>query len=336
MKFFRKHKEGILLTVLFHAGLLLLLFWFKFVTPLPLPEEKGIMVDFGTSDVGMGVTEPPKQSAPQAPPQVVDERQTEETTQLPLPQTAAQSVPKASASKEPIMTQDFEEAAAVEEAKRKAREEQKRKEEELKKIQDQQRAQVEAERQIRLVRERRVQDSLRRIDEARVAELQRIAEARRRDSLRKAEEDAKMAAINSRAKNVFGPASGQGDKSAQSSGQGVTYKPGNQGSVTGTPGADQYGPGGGEGISFNLTGRSMRTMVKPVYSENEEGVVVVTITVDISGNVTNAVAGARGTTSMNQNLWQAAVKAARATRFDANNNAPAQQTGTITYRFVLN
>jgi TonB family protein len=294
------------------------------------------MVDFGTSDVGMGAVEPPQQASPSAPPQVIDNKVTQETTQPPVPQPGSPAPSTPVASKEPVLTQDFEESAAVEEAKRKAREEQRRKEEEQKRIADQQRAQQEQERLNRLAQERRIQDSLKRIEDARIAEQRRIAEARRRDSIQKAEEQAKMAEINSRARNVFGSSSGQGDQNTQSSGQGATYQPGNQGSVSGTPGANQYGPGGGEGITFSLTGRSMRTMVKPVYSENEEGVVVVTITVDISGNVVNAVAGARGTTSMNQNLWQAAVRAARATKFDSNSNAPAQQTGTITYRFVLN
>jgi colicin import membrane protein len=335
VSFLKQHKEGLVITVLFHIGLLLLLFWFKFVTPLPLPEEKGIMVDFGLSEVGSGAVEPPKQSTPQTPPQIIDNKVTQETTQPPVPQTGTPAPSSPTASKEPVLTQNFEEAAAIEEAKKKAREEE-RKKEEQKKALDKQKVQQESDRLNKLASEKRIQDSLKRLDDARIAEQRRIAEARRRDSIQKADEQAKMAEINSRAKNVFGSTSGQGDANSQSSGQGVTYQPGNQGSATGTAGAGQYGPGGGEGITFNLTGRSMRTMIKPVYSENEEGVVVVTITVDINGNVVNAVAGARGTTSMNQNLWQAAIRAAKATKFDANRNAPAQQTGTITYRFVLN
>lgn len=335
VNFFKQHKEGLLLTLLFHIGLVLALFWFKFITPLPLPEEKGIQVDFGTSETGSGAVEPPRQSTPKPVPQIVDRRTSEETTQPPLPQKSQPSVPQPATPREQVMTQDYEEAAAVEAARLKAKTEQQKKDLEQKRLRDQQLAQQEVDRQNRLAREKQIADSLKQIENARLAEQRRIAEARRRDSIRKADEEAKAAAIDSKAKNAFGPATG-GNSQSTSTGQGVGYKPGNQGSVTGTPGAGQYGPGGGDGISFSLTGRKMRSMVKPLYSENEEGTVVVTITVDINGNVTNAVAGARGTTSMNQSLWQAAVKAARATKFDANSNAPAQQTGTITYRFVLN
>lgn len=336
MGFIQRHKEGAIATVLFHTGVLLLLFWLKFHVQDPLPEEKGILVDFGTTETGFGQTDPAPQSAAQAtPPQEIDNKVTQETTQPPMPQTSAATQASAQA-KNPVMTQDYEEAAALEqEAKRKATEEQNKRDAEQKKILKQQQEEQERENQARIAREKQVRDSLKKIEDARIAEERRIADLRRRDSIKKAEEAAKLAALNSRAKNAFGGASGQTSGSSSTS-QGVTYGTGNQGSTAGTVGAGQYGAGGGEGISFNLTGRSMKSMVKPVYSENEDGIVVVTITVDINGNVVNATAGARGTTTPNISLRKAAEKAALSTKFNVNKDAPAQQIGTITYKFVLN
>jgi hypothetical protein len=62
---------------------------------------------------------------------------------------------------------------------------------------------------------------------------------------------------------------------------------------------------------------------------------VVKITVDKFGNVTAAEPGVRGTTIMNQQFWNEAKQAALKAKFNADENAPAFQQGTISYRFVL-
>jgi outer membrane biosynthesis protein TonB len=302
MNYFLKHKEGFILTIILHLLLLFIILRSEFFTPLPLPEEKGVLIDFGTSMDGMGQNEPtPKEPAP---PKVVKKQET--PPPVPKPQTS-----QPTAGKEQVMTQDYEKTAALEEAKKK--EDQKR--------------------QIKLAEDKRKRDSLQKINDERIAELNRLAEIRRQDSLRKAEENARISQINSRAKNVFG-ASGQGTDNS-SAGEGVTYKPGNQGSPDGTPGAKQYGTGGGEGVSYTLSGRSARSLPKPNYPGNEEGIVVVQITVDKYGKVNDAKAGVKGTNTNNQGLWEAARKAAISTSFNQNLDAPAFQTGSITYRFVL-
>lgn len=342
MSYFKKHKEGLLLTILFHTALFLILLKFGFFTPLPLPEDKGVLVDFGTSEVGQGRVEPQPKKAPE-----VVEQQAQETQQQVTPPDPVTPPPKQEESvqenAEEVMTQNFEEAAALEEAKKKKEaEEQKRKEEERKRqeeLEAQRKEELEKqrleeiERQKREEREQRVRDSLRRIEEARLAEQRRIAEQRRQDSIKRAEEQAKIDAINNRAKNVFG---GGSTNSNNSSGQGVTYEPGNQGTTTGSAGANQYGLGGGEGISFNLTGRSSETLPKPTYPGQEEGIVVVSVTVDKYGKVTKAEPGVRGSTSLDPGLLNAAKRAALSAKFNEDPNAPAFQTGTITYRFVLN
>jgi colicin import membrane protein len=314
VSYFKKHKEGLLLTVLFHVALVLMLMKLGFFTPLPLPEDKGILVDFGTSNVGMGQQEP----APKPQQQEIIQ-----PASIPPPPVSA-SKPSQNEGKEEVMTQNFEKTVAIDEGKKKLEEENK------KKLEEEARIKRAAEEQKRRDNEARLK-----IEQERLAEQRRLQEVRRQDSLRKAQEAERIGSINQRAQNVFG-GGGAGQTNSESSGQGVTYTPGNQGSESGTPGANQYGAGGGEGITFNLSGRSAETLPKPTYPGQEEGIVVVQVTVDQKGMVTKAEPGVRGSTSLDSGLLNAAKRAAQATRFNPDKNAPAYQTGTITYRFVLN
>jgi TonB family protein len=63
--------------------------------------------------------------------------------------------------------------------------------------------------------------------------------------------------------------------------------------------------------------------------------VVVKVTVDKNGLVKNAEAGVRGSNTADPDLIAAARRAALQARFNVDSNAPDVQTGTITYRFVL-
>lgn len=57
----KEHKNrisGLLATLLFHALLLLALFFMALRTPLPLPEEEGVEVDLGFSNQGVGLIQP--------------------------------------------------------------------------------------------------------------------------------------------------------------------------------------------------------------------------------------------------------------------------------------
>ena len=74
---------------------------------------------------------------------------------------------------------------------------------------------------------------------------------------------------------------------------------------------------------------------KPSYSVTSEGVVVVQVKVDQYGNVTEAIPGAEGTTTTDKELWKAARNAAMKSQFNMAADAPALQTGTITYCFGL-
>ena len=93
---------------------------------------------------------------------------------------------------------------------------------------------------------------------------------------------------------------------------------------------------GSDGISFSLKGRNVSLKILPDYDVQDEGIVVVLITVNRNGIVTNAITGSKGTTTFNKNLLLKAKQAALKTRFSVNNNAPINQQGKIIYNFKLN
>jgi colicin import membrane protein len=311
MDYFSKHKEGLVTTILVHLILIFIFFKVGLFTPVPVLQDRGVLLDFGMTDEGMGETEPtPKESAPAKP---------YEGVPISKPVTKTKSQVKQPVNEEHIETQDFEESAAIKEAKKNL--ENQKRQENLKR------------------------DSLQRINEERIAEQNRVAEIRRQDSIKEAAKQASINQINSRAKNAFG-VSGKGTD-PNSTGQGTGYKPGNQGSPdgvanggdgsgTGQGSGNGNGNGRGTGVSSSLKGRTARGLPKPSYPGNEEGVVVVEVTVDKSGRVTKAVAGVMGTKTLNAGLLEAARKAALMATFNENSNAPELQTGTITYHFVLN
>jgi len=319
MDYFREHKTGFIGSIITHLVVLLLLLFFGFFTPLPLPGEEGILVNFGDTETGFGAEEPaPSESAP-----VVDQEEMKVEAKTPPPPPQKKVAPPV--EKKELMTQDLEKTVAMESAKKKKEAEKAQdleKERILKQKLEQER--IEKQRQAEADRLRQAE-----IDRQKREEEQRLAQA--------AAEKRRVSEINSRAKNAFGGA-GQGTSDSKSSGQGVTYGAGNQGSPQGTANAERYGTTGGgvgNGVSYSLDGRSALTLPKPNYPGNDEGVVVVQVTVNKSGQVTKAEAGVRGSNTADPELIAAARKAALQARFNVDDNAPAFQVGTITYRFVL-
>lgn len=201
---------------------------------------------------------------------------------------------------EELLTQDFDKTAVLEEKKRKERENQdeiKRKEEEHK---------LEIKRQEEIEKQRLIDEE-------------------------KERKEQQQEAINNRAKNAFGGQNPDGDNT----GEGNTGGTGNQGSPDGDVNSNNRngGPGGGNGISFSLNGRSSNLLPAPPKIHNTEGKVVVEVTVDQDGRVIKARSGVKGTTISDEELWKAAKQAALKATFNVNKNAPAAQKGTITYLF---
>lgn len=83
-------RSGLIGTLLFHGLLLLLLIIWGLTTPLPLPEEEGILISFGNTATGMGEIQPSESTPASA---------------------AAASVPEVKET--PVLTQEHEESIAI-------------------------------------------------------------------------------------------------------------------------------------------------------------------------------------------------------------------------------
>lgn len=89
-----------------------------------------------------------------------------------------------------------------------------------------------------------------------------------------------------------------------------------------------------QNTGYGLEGRHLiGNLPRPDYPVNESGVVVVEITVDKDGCVTQASYRSQGSTTANTELINAAIRAAKKARF--NSSDKDGQIGTITYNFRL-
>lgn len=99
----KNNLKGIAGTVIFHGVLLVFFLFFGFRTPLPLPAEQGIAINFGTSDEGVGDVQPDDSGDNQG--------KTEEAASKQVSSSAPSSSERSAA------TQDLEDAPSVSENK---------------------------------------------------------------------------------------------------------------------------------------------------------------------------------------------------------------------------
>lgn len=293
-------RTGLIYTLLIHAGILLFLLKLTLTTDIVFPVDEGLLVDFGYSETGKGEEEPSavyaKNDNIYKAPVLFDQKAT----------TTASKFKPAEIKEDNLLTQDHEPSVALH----------------TKKIEK------------KVVEKKKVDplaESERKLKQEQIAQ-QKLEEQNRQ---KKVKEEQMIGNINSRAKNAFG--GGLTDNGSSSTSEGIAGGPGNQGDPNGQPGVKRYGPGGGTGNSpsYSLAGRTARSLPKPAYPGNEGGIVVVEVTVDKLGKVAAVRAGIFGSTSSDADLLEAATKAARAAKFNVDDNAPAFQKGTITYHFVL-
>jgi outer membrane biosynthesis protein TonB len=121
--------------------------------------------------------------------------------------------------------------------------------------------------------------------------------------------------------------------------EGETGKPGDQGDPSGDKNAKSHTGGGkgDSGLSYSLSGRSLR-VAPPIDDRSQEtGRVVVEITVDKYGNVTNATAPGRGSTTSNYDLVKKSKEAAFKAKFSpcSTPTCAEEQKGTITFVFLV-
>ncbi len=120
-------------------------------------------------------------------------------------------------------------------------------------------------------------------------------------------------------------------------GEGDDKKEGVKGNEKGDSDSNRYygNTGGGSGGNYILAGR--KALSKPIEQPDcqEEGIVVVRITVDKNGKVINAIPGVKGSNNTAACLLKPAKEAALRTTWNADDKAPVNQTGTIIYKFSL-
>lgn len=269
----KENRIGLTGTIIFHTIIVLLVVFFGYSTPLPLPSEEGILVNFGTDDEGLGETEP-KYSEP------IEKQAVNKESEQELAEEAVSDE-----TNDGNITQDFEEAPVVKEQAKK---------EEKKVAKTETKPKQQAEEKTEEKQEQKVNE---------------------------------LALFPGRDRN-----------SDSSSGEGETQGDGNQGYKTGSVDSDNHTGGnstGGNGTDYSLSGRNPESIPKPEYTIQIDGKVVVEITVDKNGVVTDAVPGVKGSTTLDANLLAAAKRAALKAKFDRNPDAPAFQKGTITYYFKL-
>ena len=153
--YFIEHRRGLLGTIVFHIVIAVVFIIFGFTTPLPLPEEEGILINFGTDEEGFGLIEP---SAAYQPEQ--EEASAPEVTSIPETEPTT--------TEEEILTQELEDAPEVEavpvkdpELERKEREAREAEERRQAELEQQRLAELERQQQEELERQRREEEQRR-------------------------------------------------------------------------------------------------------------------------------------------------------------------------------
>lgn len=154
-------------------------------------------------------------------------------------------------------------------------------------------------------------------------EARRLAEARAEQQRREAEEAARQ-----KVAGAFGKGAKMGSRGNAETGDGLQGSPQGNAPEGASTGVGGYG-------EFDLGGRSIGAggLPRPVYNVQDEGRVVVTITVNPAGYVIATSINKR-TNTVNPALRKAAEDAARKARFNAVEGLN-NQVGTITYYFNL-
>jgi len=170
------------------------------------------------------------------------------------------------------------------------------------------------------------------------ADRQKKLEEERIIKQRKAAEEKKKAEEAAKRKRLDDMMGGLNNSDGNATGgEGDDNQAGDKGNPNGDPNASGYygNGGGGSGGNYRLGNRKAVSKPKPTYDCNEQGRVVVSISVDKSGRVISAQAGIKGTNNSAPCLLTRAKEAALKTRFNPDNKAPTKQVGSIIYNFSL-
>ncbi|MGB2085932.1 MAG: energy transducer TonB [Flavobacteriaceae bacterium] len=136
--------------------------------------------------------------------------------------------------------------------------------------------------------------------------------------------------------NVLNAKKVQGE--AQQQGEGNDLEAGDKGKLEGNPYASSYynkAGLGGNGKGYGLNGRNLQSNGAVTQQCNEEGVVVVRITVNQNGEVVAAQPGVKGSTNIHPCLLEPARQTAFLHKWFPDANAPSSQIGFVVINFKL-
>lgn len=166
----------------------------------------------------------------------------------------------------------------------------------------------------------------------------RAEEAKRQRDLKAEEQKRRETAEAKRRAEIAGKVAGALGHAEKATGSGTSAgapATGREGSPEGNVTSGGAGSGAAGFGGWSLAGRDIVGGLKrPDFTKNVEGRIVVSITVNRSGNVV-AAAIAPGTTIGDYSMQQSALKAAKATKFSRTDQVNNQR-GTITYKYELN
>ncbi|MGB1449995.1 MAG: energy transducer TonB [Flavobacteriaceae bacterium] len=124
----------------------------------------------------------------------------------------------------------------------------------------------------------------------------------------------------------------------QQKGEGDNRTPGDKGKLEGNPYASSYynrAGLGGNGKGYGLNGRNLQSNGAVTQACNEEGRVVVRITVNQQGQVIEAEPGVKGSTNVHPCLLAPAKETAFLHKWFPDQNAPTTQIGFVVINFKL-
>ena len=124
----------------------------------------------------------------------------------------------------------------------------------------------------------------------------------------------------------------------QAAGEGDDFVQGDKGKIEGNPYASSYyntAGLGGRGKGYGLNGRNLQSNGKVVQECNQEGTIVVRISVNNQGNVITAEPGVKGSTNTHPCLLEPARRTALLHKWYPDSNAPTEQVGFVVIQFKL-
>ena len=301
--------DGLIGSILIHLLLLLAFWWLTMNVIKPPEEEQGILINFGTSDEGIGEVQPiteaettPKEQEEQAQPQPKTEESSKPDKKTPKPVVEKK-----------VKTVKDKKAPALPVKKKKKKTEKKKTESKPKKETVQPK-----------------KETTKNKTETEKKTETKKTETKPAPKKEESKEPVKKVDENSLFKGNKGNTStSQGNKGDKEADMGSKM-----GKVEISDNIGKISPGlGNGGVGYSLKGRKL-VSIPPINDKSPKvGKINIEITVDRNGKVTKAVYTSAGSTTNDSYLRGLALSAAKKAKFSAEPNGPEYQKGSITFTF---